>query len=147
VAARHALNPGRSAGRDYGSDRGGDCGSDRGAVSVQLVIAAPLLLLQLLLVVQFAVYLHASHVAQSSAAQALAAARAEGASAADGDAQAAAVLRQLGGGVLLEPEVNVVRGAARVRVEITGVAETVVPPLRLPVRAVAEGPAEEWTLP
>lgn len=141
MTVRHGVDLDNSAGR--GNARGGD----RGAVSVQLVIAAPLLLLQLLLVVQFAVYLHASHVAQSSAAQALAAARAEGATAVDGDAQAAAVLNQLGHGLLLEPEVSVVRGAARVRVEITGVAETVVPPLRLPVHAVAEGPAEEWTLP
>jgi Flp pilus assembly protein TadG len=118
---------------------------DRGAVSVQLVIAAPLMLLLLMLIVQFAVYLHASHVAQASAAQALAAARVEGGSAADGNAQAEAVLNDLAQGVLLQPEVTVVRGAARVRVEITGVAQMVVPPLRLPVHVVAEGPAEEWT--
>lgn len=120
-------------------------GRDRGAVTVQLVIATPLLLFQLLLVVQFAVYLHALHVAQTSAAQALAAARAEGGTAADGDTQAEAVLSELGQDVLLQPEVSVVRGTALVRVEITGVAQTVVPPLRLPVHVVAEGPAEEWT--
>lgn len=118
---------------------------DRGTVTVQLVIAAPLMLLLLMLTVQFAVYLHASHVAQASAAQALAAARAEGGTAADGDAQAEAVLKNLAQGVLLQPEVTVVRGAVQVRVEITGVAQTVVPPLRLPVHVVAEGPAEEWT--
>ena len=119
--------------------------NEGGAVSVQLVIATPLLLLLLMLTVQFAVYLHATHIAEATAAQALAAARLEAGTAADGDIQAQAVLGQLGHDVLLEPHVSVTRRATQVRVEITGVAQTVVPPMRLPVRAVAEGPTEEWT--
>src|SRR4051794_21902947 len=48
---------------------------DRGAVTVELVIATPLLLLMLLAIVQFALWSHATHIAQAAASQGLAAAR------------------------------------------------------------------------
>jgi len=48
-------------------------GDERG--SVELVVATPLLLLMILMVIQFAMYEHASQVAQATAAQALAATR------------------------------------------------------------------------
>jgi Flp pilus assembly protein TadG len=42
---------------------------DRGAVSVELVLATPLLLLMLLAIVQFALWSHATHIAQAAASQ------------------------------------------------------------------------------
>ncbi|HEY3709387.1 MAG TPA: TadE/TadG family type IV pilus assembly protein, partial [Amycolatopsis sp.] len=48
---------------------------DQGEVTVELVIATPLLLLALLAIIQFAVWSHATHVAQAAASQALATAR------------------------------------------------------------------------
>jgi Flp pilus assembly protein TadG len=118
---------------------------DRGAVSVQLLIAVPLLNLLIMLSVQFALYAHATHVAQTAAAQALAAARAETGTAAAGDAQARSVLAQLAGELLHQPTVSVSRTGDQVHVEVTGVPPAVVPFLRMQVHAVVHGPAEEWT--
>lgn len=122
------------------------CGSgDHGAVSAQLVIATPLLLLMLLLSVQMAVWLHAVHIAQTGAAQALAAARAEDGSTGAGRVQAGLVLAELGSGLLIDPHVEVTRDGTEVHAQITGTAQVVVPGLRLPVNTVAHGPAEAWT--
>lgn len=119
--------------------------SARGAVSVQLMIAVPLLNLLIMLSVQFAVYAHATHVAQAAAAQALAVARAEQGSAVAGDAQARDVLAQLAADILRDPQVSVSRDGTGVHVEVTGTPPAVVPFLSLRVRAVAHGAAEEWT--
>jgi Flp pilus assembly protein TadG len=118
---------------------------ERGSASAELVLAVPLLLLLVLLTAQFAVYLHATHIAQAAAAQALAAARAEGGSAAAGQAEATNVLDQLGRSVLAGPRVSVDRGPAQARAEVVGTAQAVVPGLRLPVRAVAHGPVEQFS--
>jgi Flp pilus assembly protein TadG len=104
----------------------------------------PLLLVLVLLIVQFAVWAHATHIAQATAAQAVAAARAEGGTAADGQTQAAALLDQLGRSVLNQPSVRVDRGPAEVTVTVTGSAEPVLPWPRLPVHARAHGPAERF---
>jgi Flp pilus assembly protein TadG len=120
---------------------------DRGSVAAQLVIATPLLLLLLLMLVQFATWFHASHIAQMTAAQALSAARAENGSAAAGRAQADALLGQLGTGLLLSPQVSVTRTGGDVQAEVTGIVQAVVPGLHLPVRAVAAGPVDAWTKP
>src|SRR6266496_4198474 len=50
----------------------------RGASTVELVIATPVLLLLILLIAQFALYLHATHIAQAAASEALSAARVSG---------------------------------------------------------------------
>jgi hypothetical protein len=120
---------------------------DAGAVSAELVVATPLALLLVLLAVQFAVWAHAQHVAQAVAGQALAAARVQDGSEASGRAEAADVLRQVGGRVLVDPQVTVARSAATARVELSGYAETVVPGFHLRVHAAAEGPVERVTGP
>ena len=47
---------------------------DRGAGSAEIVVATPLLMLLILLVIQFGIWAHATHVAQATAEEALAAA-------------------------------------------------------------------------
>lgn len=121
-------------------------GADAGSVSVELVVATPLLLLLVLLIAQFAVWWHANHVAQAAAAQALAAARAQHATAANGEDQATTVLSQAGREVLRHPRVVVTRTGSRVHVRIEATAERVVPGLSLPVHAVADGPVDRWTV-
>lgn len=116
---------------------------ERGAGTVELVLATPLLLLMLLGIVQFAVWSHATHIAQAAAAHGLAAARAMGGTAADGHAGAAQVLDQLGDGPLVAPEIDVARGPTTVSVRVAGTASQVVPFLQLPVRAEAAGPVEQ----
>lgn len=116
---------------------------ERGAASAELAVATPLLLLLVLLIVQFAVWLHAVHIADAAVDQALADARARGGTATAGRAQARMVLAEIGG-VLVDPTVRVTRGAATARVVVSGTAETVVPGLSLPVRATAQGPVERF---
>lgn len=120
---------------------------ERGAVTAELVLAVPALLLLILLIAQFAIWAHATHIAQAAASQALSAARVQGASSADGEAEAAAVLSQLGAGPLKNPHAIVNRGPEQSTVEITGNAAPVVPFLDLPVRGRAAGPSERFVVP
>ena len=117
---------------------------DRGGATVELVIALPVLLLMVLFVVQAAVWLHGTHVAQAAANRALAAGAAFNGSAAQGENVGAQTLAALGGGVLRDPHVSVTRTATDVRVEITATATTVVPGVHWTVRATAVGPVERF---
>jgi hypothetical protein len=118
---------------------------ERGAGTVELVIAMPVLLLAILLIAQFALYLHATHIAQSAASHALSATRVHGGSAAAGDTAAQRVLSQLGSGPLREPSVTAHRGADHASVTITGTAISVLPFVTFTVHAEAVGPVEEFT--
>lgn len=117
---------------------------DRGAVSVELVIATPLVLLVLLAIVQFAVWSHATHIAQAAASQGLATARVQDGTAAAGTASAQQMLDQLARGPLSGASVNITRGADSASVRITGTATRVIPFLSLPVHAEAAGPVERF---
>jgi Flp pilus assembly protein TadG len=110
-----------------------------------LVIATPLLLLMLLAIIQFALWSHATHIAQAAASQGLAAARAQNGTAAAGTARAQQVLDQLAGGPLTGAGVTTDRSVAAAAVRISGTATPVVPFLdSLPVRAEASGPVERF---
>jgi Flp pilus assembly protein TadG len=119
---------------------------DRGAGAAEIVIAVPLLMLLILLIVQFAIWAHASSVAQATAEEALAAARVQGGSAAAGQQRAAQVLGQIGSSVLISPHVSVTRTAGTATVQITGTAEEVlpVPGLTFPVHITVTGPVERF---
>ncbi|MGW5053957.1 TadE/TadG family type IV pilus assembly protein [Actinokineospora sp. NPDC004072] len=117
---------------------------DRGAVSAELVIATPLLLLMLLAIVQFALWSHATHIAQAAASQGLAAARSQTGTAADGTSTAQQLLDQLASGPLTASAVTSGRTAASAWVRVSGTATSVVPFLRLPVHAEAGGPVERF---
>jgi hypothetical protein len=119
------------------------CG-DRGAVSAELVIATPLLLLMLLVIVQFALWSHATHIAQAAASQGLAASRVQDGTAAEGSVGARQLLDQLGRGPLADTSITSHRSAVAASVRIQGIAASVVPFLRLPVRAEAAGPVERF---
>jgi Flp pilus assembly protein TadG len=120
--------------------------SDEGAGAVEMVIAVPLLMLLILLVVQFALWAHASAVAQATAEEALAAARVQGGSAAAGQQRAHQVLAQIGGAVLAGPRIIVTRSPVTATVQITGTAERVlpVPGLAVPVTVTVTGPVERF---
>ncbi len=116
---------------------------DRGSVSVELVIATPLLLFMLLAIIQFALWSHAEHIAQAAASQGLAAARVQDGTAAAGSASAQQMLDQLDSGPLTGASVNADRSATAT-VRISGTATSVVPFLHLPVHAEAVGPVERF---
>ena len=117
---------------------------ERGAVSAELVIATPLLLLMLLTIVQFALWSHATHIAQAAASQGLAAARTQNGTTAAGTSSAQQILDQLAAGPLRGATVSTDRGAVSASVRINGIATPVVPFLSLPVHAEAVGPVERF---
>jgi Flp pilus assembly protein TadG len=117
---------------------------DHGAVGAETVIAAPLLLLMLLTIVQFALWSHATHIAQAAASRGLAAARAHHGTAAAGTASTRQLLDQLADGPLRDAAVTTERGATSASVHVTGTATPVVPLLHLPVHAEAAGPVERF---
>ena len=119
-------------------------GDERGSVLAELVLAAPLLLVLIMGVVQFALWEHATHVADAVAQQGLAVGRLQGETAAAGQAEAQSVLDQLGTGVLVGPDITATRTATTTTVVVTGHAISVVGLFSLPVRAVASGPTEDY---
>lgn len=120
-------------------------GEDRGSATAELAVATPLLLLMVMLIVQFAMWSHASHVAQAAAAQGLDAARLPNGTGADGTRKATGLISQLAGGPLTQPRVDATRDATSVTVTVSGTVTSVVPFLVLPVRATAVGPVERFT--
>ena len=120
---------------------------ERGAVSAELVIATPLLLLLIMGVIQFALWQHAEHIASAVAQQGLAVGRLQGESAAAGQEQAQSVLHQLGSSVLVDSSITAARTNATTTVTVTGHAESIVGLFSLPVKAVATGPTEIYTNP
>ncbi|MCX5206896.1 pilus assembly protein [Streptomyces sp. NBC_00237] len=115
-------------------------------MSTEAVLAVPVLMVLLLLIVQFALALHAQHIAQTAASRALAAARAQDASSAAGKADAAKTLRLIGGRVLRAPSVKVSRSAQSVTAVVEGEVVAVVPGLRLRVSGHVAGPVERWSV-
>ncbi len=130
----------RHAARPRPRRRPGD--GQTGAVTAELVVATPLLLLLVLLVVQFALWQHVLHVATAAAEEGERAARLEGGTAAAGATRARDFLAQLGPSLVVAPRVTARRDQATARVEVRGTAEQLVPWLHLPIHAVAEGPVE-----
>jgi len=129
-----------AAGRVRGCRRRGEVG----AVSSQLVIITPALLLLILMVVQFGVWQHAQHVTQTAAQEGMAVARVEGGTQSAGAARAQAVAGRLGGSIIVNPQITVTRTADQARVEVSGTAEPVVPFMKLPVHAVSQATTERF---
>lgn len=117
---------------------------DRGAVSVELVIATPLLLLALLTIIQFALWSHATHVAQAAASQALAAARVQDGTSEAGRAAGQRLLDDLARGPLRNPQVDVTRTATSASVSVQGEAAAVLPGVHLHVHAESSGEVERF---
>jgi Flp pilus assembly protein TadG len=117
---------------------------ERGSVTAELLIATPVLFLLVLSVVQFALFEHATHIAEAAAEQGLAASRVANGTAADGNAAATNLLDQIGNAVLASTGVNTTRGDTTTSVTVTGHAEAVLPWLTLPVRVEMNSPTERF---
>jgi len=120
---------------------------ERGAVSAELVIATPLLLLLIMGVIQFALWEHAEHIATAVAQQGVAVGRLQGETAQAGQAEAESVVDQLGPSVLAGTTITATRTAETTTVTVTGHAESIVGIFTLPVRATASGASETFTAP
>src|ERR1700680_4164888 len=111
-----------------------------GSVSTELVVATPLLLLLVLVVVQFALWEHAQHIAEAAAQRGAETARVEHGTDAQGRTTAQTAIAQLGSSLLVNPLVSVARSGDVVTVSVSASAQAVVPFLSLPVHVAAAGP-------
>ncbi len=134
--ARHRRRLWRALARD-----------ESGAVSAELVIATPLLLLLIMGVIQFALWEHAEHIATAVAQQGVSVGRLQGETATAGQNQAQSVLDQLGPTVLAGSKITATRTAQMTTVTVTGHAESIIGLFSLPVRATAAGATENYTYP
>lgn len=118
--------------------------SESGLATAEFVLIFPVMFFCIMLVVQFGLWAHASHVATAAAQEGARAARAEDGSAAAGQDRARALIAHAGSQVLLGPTITASRASDSVDVEVSGHAVSVVPGLSLPVHAHAAGPVERF---
>ena len=118
---------------------------ERGEATTEMVLVTPVLLLLIAFVIQFALWYHASHVANAAAQEGVRAARAYGGTAQAGKERAERFLAETGPTIVLTPDVTVTRDPQHARVEVHGHAPGVVPGVRLSVDAVADSPTERLT--
>jgi Flp pilus assembly protein TadG len=120
---------------------------ERGSVSLELVVAFPLVLLVICAGLQAALYFHARNVALSAAQQGVKVARAENGSAGAGGARAREFVADAGGAdVLGQLSVSPSRTAIEARITVSGRSLSVLPGMPgLRVSQTAEAPVERFT--
>ena len=119
--------------------------ADDGSSTVELVVVTAVMMLALTVIVQFAVYFCALHVAQAAAAQAAAGVGSEHGHTDDGTSKARRILGTVGTGFLTGTDVAVTRTATVTTVRISGTVVSVVPFLHLKVASVVRTPNEALT--
>jgi Flp pilus assembly protein TadG len=119
---------------------------DRGDTSIQMAIVFPFVLLATVAVIQASMWYYARQIALTAAREGASAARAYQSSPADGAAQARSVLGRTAGDSLRGYSVVASSNGQRVRVEVTGVALSMIPGVPgLTITQSASGPVERWT--
>lgn len=104
----------------------------------------PAVFFMLMLVVQFGLWYHGSHVAIAAAQEGARAARVEGGTAAVGRRAAQDFLAELNTDLIQGPVVTAERDAEHVRVEVRGASIEVVPGFSISIKAVSDAPVERF---
>ncbi|WP_210581980.1 TadE family protein [Streptomyces sp. GESEQ-4] len=122
---------------------------DRGDASIQMAIVFPFVLLATMAVIQASMWYYARQIALTAAREGATAARSYQATPADGAARARDVLGRVAGDSLLNPGVSTAGSTAeRVRIQVTGTAQSMIPGVAgLQVSQSASGAVERWTTP
>ena len=120
------------------------CREEAGVTSLSVVLVVPAVLLLTSAVAQMVVYHHASNLATAAAQEATRTAQLLTGTADAGRVAGEDFLAQAGPNLVLEPRVDVVRGADTVTAVVTGQAPRVMPGLSLTIRARAAGPVEAF---
>ncbi|MEU0214367.1 TadE/TadG family type IV pilus assembly protein [Streptomyces sp. NPDC006265] len=116
---------------------------DRGAMSLEMLIIFPVVLMAILLVVHVGLWWHAKNVAMSAAQLGVESARVRGASAGAGTAEAREFLSRAGGSIS-GTSVSGSKGAT-VTIRVTGYVDTMIPGLKLRIDQHADAAAERVT--
>jgi len=117
---------------------------DRGDATIETVIVVPVLVFLIMGIVQFGMWMHASHIADAAARDGVSAARLEGAGpGATGDA-ARETLDRLANGLITNPSVDAQQSAERVTVRVSGTVRPIIPGVAFTVTRFADGPVERF---
>ncbi|MFF9818927.1 TadE/TadG family type IV pilus assembly protein [Streptomyces sp. NPDC014006] len=128
--------------------RGRRWADDRGDASIQMAIVYPFVLLATIAVIQASMWYYARQIALTAAREGVSAARAYRASPDDGAARAREVLGRTAGDSLRFASVRSGSDGERVRVEVSGTAQSMIPGVPgLSITQSASGPVERWTVP
>lgn len=114
---------------------------DGGSVAVQFVLAVPILLTMLGVLIQATLCGLGSLAIAQAAEHAVQATRVVGGTVEAGRGDAAALLRQLGGGLVADPTIQISRGPLTTTVTIHAHARGI----PIPLTARATGPTERFT--
>lgn len=117
---------------------------EQGSATTELVIAMPVLLLLIMCIIQFGLWYHAGHVAESAAQEGVRAARVDTGSVAAGQERAERFVATAAPTLLVDVAIHTTRNGETARVEISGTVRSIVPGLNLPVHAEAESPIEAF---
>ncbi len=111
---------------------------------VEAVLVVPVLMLILLAVVQFALWAHASQVAQLAASEGDRVARSLGGGPAAGVGRAQSVLQGPGSDLETSAAVVTILPGDQARITVTGRALSILPGMSFPVSATLIGPIQEF---
>lgn len=118
--------------------------SERGSASTQVVLVTPAVILLTMLVFQFALYQHASHVVTAAAQHGATAAQLERGSEAAGREAALGFLGRADRGLLRDTSVDVRRDPAGAHVTVRAGVVSLVPGFSFAVLGAADGPTERF---
>lgn len=118
--------------------------TDAGSGTLEVVLTVPVLLTLLLLIVQFGLYWHATHVAQAAAQEGVRTARMVDGTAATGQDRARAFLAHAAPSLLKDVSVTANRDARHATVHVHATVEAVIPGMTLTVDVDADGPSERF---
>ncbi|MFE0847590.1 TadE/TadG family type IV pilus assembly protein [Streptomyces rochei] len=128
--------------------RGRRWADDRGDASIQMAIVYPFVLLAAIAVIQASMWYYARQIALTAAREGVTAARAYQADPADGTTRARQVLDRTAADSLRSVSVSAGSDGERVRVQVRGVAQSMIPGVAgLTITQSASGPAERWVEP
>jgi Flp pilus assembly protein TadG len=119
----------------------------RGDVTVETVLVVPVLLLLIMIVFQFGLWYHATHVARAAAQEGVRTARVVDGSADAGRAEAEHFMHDAAPTLVTGVTVDAHRDQQTARVEVHGTVRAVIPGVHLPVDATAQSPVERFRNP
>ncbi|WP_344572426.1 TadE family protein [Streptomyces violaceolatus] len=121
---------------------------DSGDASIQMAIVFPFVLLATIAVIQASMWYYARQIALTAAREGVTAARTYQAGPADGTARARQVLERTAGDSLRSVSVSARSDGERVRVQVSGTAQSMIPGVPgLTITQSASGPVERWVQP
>ena len=117
---------------------------EQGSATTELVIVTPVLLLLIMMIIQFGIWYHASHVAQAAAQEGVRTVRVEAGTASAGKLRAERFVSSAAPTLLVDVNVAATRSATTARVDVNATVRSIVPGLSLPVHAHAESTLESF---